>query len=248
MKESDTVYHFSCFNHFENKTFPYFLLSFICFNNLGCVCFWGKWFQEIIFPQTQVFGNNSKFYFLKNGFLLIEIFTFDPEMILHPHFHFKSFSEKYREREGRESPDRRERERERERRESPNQRAPIVDCAARRSTCGAIVRWVRSSIDKRRDRRAVRSSSESARRSSSLVAIDRDRRRDRTARRSMSGAIVAARRSARSRSTAGTIGERCDRAVNRDLDNRGAIAPSFFWVCLFLLLLQTPENIFQKIF
>ena len=159
-------------------------------------------------------------------------------MNLHPHFHFNSFPEKERERE---------REREREKREprseSTDRRAPIderrdrptsalVDRPAARSTSSAIVR------------RAVQSSNEHARRSSPLIAIDRDRRRDRTARRSMSGAIVAARRSARSRSTAGTIGERCDRAVNRDLDNLGAIAPSFFWVCLFLLLLQTPENIF----
>ena len=148
-------------------------------------------------------------------------------MNLHPHFHFNSFLEKGRERE---------------------ERAQIRE---HRSTSGAIVRRARSSIDQRRDRRAVRSSNKRARRSPPLIAIDRDRRRDRTARRSMSGAIVAARRSVRSRSTAGTIGERCDRAVNRDLDNRGAIAPSFFWVCLvclFLLLLQTPENIFQKIF
>ena len=116
-----------------------------------------------------------------------------------------------------------------------------------RSTSGAIVRRGRSSIDQWRDRRAVRSSNERARRSSPLVAIDRDQRRDRTTHQSMSGAIIAARRSARSRSTAATIDERCDRTIDRDLDNHGVIAPSFFWVylvCLFLLLLQTSEHIF----
>ena len=151
-------------------------------------------------------------------------------MNLHPHFHFNSFPEKERERE---------RERERE------ERAQIGE---HRSTSGAIDEQCDRPTSSAIVRRAVRSSNERAYRSSPLIAIDRDRRRDRTARRSMSGAIVAARRSVRSRSTVGTIGERCDRAVNRDLDNRGAIAPSFFWVCLFLLLLQTPENIFQKIF
>ena len=87
-----------------------------------------------------MFGSNGKFHFPENGFLLTEIFTFDPEMILHPHFHFKSFPEKERERE-------REREREeraqitkRERRESLDWRALIVDGPARRSTNGAIVR------------------------------------------------------------------------------------------------------------
>ena len=86
------------------------------------------------------------------------------------------------------------------------------------------------------DRRAARSSDEGARRSTSGVIVQRAR-----------SSIVTARRSARSRSTAATIVERC----NRDLDDRGAITPSFFLVCLvclFLLLLQTPENIFQKIF
>ena len=89
----------------------------------------------------------------------------------------------------------------------------------------------RAPIDERRDRptralvdrRAVWSSNERARRSSLLV----DRRdRDRPRRRSSSGAIAISTIAVRSR------------------------RPSFWvcLVCLFFLLLQTPENIFQKIF
>ena len=58
---------------------------------LGCVCFGWKWFQEIIFPQTRMFGSNEKWNFSEIHFLLTEIYAFDPEMILHSHFHFKSF-------------------------------------------------------------------------------------------------------------------------------------------------------------
>ena len=56
-----------------------------------CVCFGGKWFQEIIFPQTRMFGSNRKWNFPEIHFLLTKIYAFDPEMILHSHFHFKSF-------------------------------------------------------------------------------------------------------------------------------------------------------------
>ena len=133
--------------------------SLLCFlkmvGKLGCVCFGGKWFQEIIFPQTQVFGSNGKFHFPENCFLSTEIFTFDPEMILHPHFHFKSFPE---------------RERERERRESLDRRAPIVDRAPRRSTSGAIVWRACSSIDERCDRPMSMLDNRDARRSWSSIA------------------------------------------------------------------------------
>ena len=82
-----------------------------------------------------MFGSNGKFHFPENGFLLTEIFTFDPEMILHPHFHFKSFSE-------------RERERERE---------PRSESTDRRSTSGAIDKWCdrpTSALDDRTTRRS----------------------------------------------------------------------------------------------
>ena len=88
-----------------------------------------------------MFGSDGKCYFPENSFLLTEIFPFDPKMILHSYFHFKSFPgsrETQRAREKRqnttqrerelESPDRRERER-----ESPDRRAPIVNRAARRT-------------------------------------------------------------------------------------------------------------------
>ena len=73
--------------------------------------FWVKWFQEIIFPQICMFGCHGKWYFPENDFRLTNIFTFDPKMILHPHFPFKSFPEKER-----------EREREREKREPRSER------------------------------------------------------------------------------------------------------------------------------
>ena len=113
------------------------------FGILGCVCFGWKWFQEIIFTQTHMFGCNGKFHFSENHFLLTNIYSFDPEIILHSYFQFKSFPERERERERerRESPDRRERER--GRRES------------RRLTSGALVdrapRWLRRSLDDRTD-------------------------------------------------------------------------------------------------
>ena len=96
--------------------------------------FWVKMIQEIIFSQTRMFGYHGKWYFSENDFRLTNIFTFDPEMIFHPHFHFKSFLERER-----------EREREREKREPRSRRSSIDDCD----------RWdraVQSSIA-RRDRR-----------------------------------------------------------------------------------------------
>ena len=88
-------------------------------------------------------------------------------MILHPHFHFKSFPEKEWEREREEKAQIGERERE--------ERAQIGE---HRSSIAPLVDWW-----------AVRSSNERARRLSPLVAVDRNWRRDRTARRSMSDAI-----------------------------------------------------------
>ena len=100
--------------------------------------------------------------------------------------------------------------RERERRESPDRRAPIVDCAARRSTNGAIVWRAHLSIDERHDRWAVRSTNECTHRlRSSIIAAHCGRLQS----------------TAWSRLTAATIDERCDRAVDRDLA-KIEIAPS----------------------
>ena len=107
-----------------------------------------------------MFDSNGKFHFPENGFLLTEIFTFDPEMILHPHFHFKSFPEKEREREKRE---------------------PRSESTDRRSR--------HSSIDERCDHLMNALVDRAARRSLPLVAVDRNWRRDHIAHRSMSGAI-----------------------------------------------------------
>ena len=89
--------------------------------------FWVKMIQEIIFPQTRMFGCNGKFHFPEIHFLLTNIYSFDLEIILHSYFQFKSFPKKEREREKREPRS----ERERGRRES------------RRSTRGVIVWRVR---------------------------------------------------------------------------------------------------------
>ena len=100
-----------------------------------------------------MFGCHGKYHFPENDFRLTNIFTFDPEMIFRPHFHFKSFPEKERER--RESPD----QRERKRRESPDRAAhlTIAPCrqAARsmRSRSAIVDRAARSSIEQR-DRRS----------------------------------------------------------------------------------------------
>ena len=61
-----------------------------------------------------MFGCNGNFYFPEIHFQLTNIYSFDPDCILHSYFQFKSFSEKERERERErgESPDRREREEE----------------------------------------------------------------------------------------------------------------------------------------
>ena len=77
----------------------------------GCVCFGWKWFQEIIFTQTRMFGCNEKCNFPEIIFLLTKIYAFDPEMNLHSHFHFNSFPSHTR-------TQREQREWEKERRES----------------------------------------------------------------------------------------------------------------------------------
>ena len=46
-----------------------------------------------------MFGCNKKFHFSEIHFLLTNIYSFDPEIILHSYFQFKSFPEKERERE-----------------------------------------------------------------------------------------------------------------------------------------------------
>ena len=132
-------------------------------------------------------------------------------MILHPHFHFKSFPEKEREREKRE---------------------PRSESTDRRSC--------RLSIDERCDRLTSALVNRAARRSRSSIV---------TARRGRSQLTAWSHRS--------SINEQCDR---RDCDwrrrqltsdggeDRDRTVFSFVWVCHFLLLLQTPENIFQKIF
>ena len=107
-----------------------------------------------------MFGCNKKFHFSEIHFLLTNIYSFDPEIILHSYFQFKSFPEKERERE-------REREEraqigERERKEEETLPAidercdrltsALVDRAPRRSRLRA-----RSSDERLSDERACRS-------------------------------------------------------------------------------------------
>ena len=88
-----------------------------------------------------MFGCNGNFYFPEIHFQLTKIYSFDPELILHFYFRFKSFPEKERVRE---------REREREKREPRSEREREEEERA-----GAIVRRARrnkTAIDKQRDR------------------------------------------------------------------------------------------------
>ena len=125
-----------------------------------------------------MFGCNGNFYFPEIHFQLTKIYSFDPELILHSYFRFKSFPEKERVRER----EREERaqigERERGRRESRRDR-PTSD---------------RPTSEKKQngDRQAARSSDERAHRTIAPL-VNRDCER---ARRSASALVD--RRAARS--------------------------------------------------
>ena len=133
--------------------------------------------------------------------MLTNIYSFDPEMILHSHFHFKSFPEKERERE-REREKREPRsERKRGRRDFAGDRTArrscrsSIDKRARRTIAPLVGRSHRSSINERarncdregRDRQACRSRPSSIAIASALI--------DRRAARSTSSAIVRRARS-----------------------------------------------------
>ena len=119
--------------------------------------FWVKMISGNHFP-----GCNEKWNFPEIHFLLTNIYSFDPDCILHSYFQFKSFPE--REREKREPRSERERGRRESRRTTTRRTiAPLVDrdCeCARRLTSSAIVRRARSSIAPLddRDRRSRHSS------------------------------------------------------------------------------------------
>ena len=93
-----------------------------------------------------MFGCNKKFHFPEIHFLLTNIYSFDPEIILHSYFQFKSFPEKEREREREERAQIGERERKKrepaidEGRDRPTseKREPAIDeWRARRSRCSS---------------------------------------------------------------------------------------------------------------
>ena len=212
--------------------------------HLGCVCFGWKWFQEIIFPQTRMFGCHRKWYFPENDFRLTNIFTFDPEMIFHPYFHFKSFPEKERKREKREPRS----ERERERRESPD-----------RATCSTIAphrRAARSTIMIDEIARCDRRSS---------GAIDERDRWSRSTSALVGRAPLVDRRAAQSRSSIAPLVGRSHRPRLRSMSHSprdlifssaGFDSFSFAAFCFFcriwcifcknVWMNQTPKLIFRK--
>ena len=180
---------------------------------LGCVCFGWKWFQEIIFTLFRMFGCHRKWYFPENDFRLTNIFTFDPEMIFSPHFHFKAFPEKERER-GRA----RARERGEETEQSVDlQAAPISSLSSRQRDLAKIA------ISRRSRSRAVASS----------------RLRSRSTR------AVARSRSQIDREIAPSRARTVDREIAISDHDRWWY---FSWVCVFLLLFQTPKNILPENF
>ena len=113
-----------------------------------------------------MFGCNGKFHFPEIHFLLTNIYSFDPELILHSYFWFKSFPEKEREREREKREPRSERERGRResRRDHPtsekkqNGDRPTSALIGRSrpssiAIASALIdRRTRSSIEERRDR------------------------------------------------------------------------------------------------
>ena len=120
--------------------------------------FWVKMISGNHFP-----GCNEKWNFPEIHFLLTNIYSFDPDCILHSYFQFKSFPE--RERERKESPDRREREEE----ERADERQLVgQSCPLSIAIASALVDW-----------RAARTSDEHARRShpSTIAIVDRATRR-----------------------------------------------------------------------
>ena len=120
-----------------------------------------------------MFGCNGKFYFPEIHFQLTKIYSFDPELILHSYFRFKSFPEKERVREREKREPRSEREREEEERASAivrraRRNKTAIDKRRDRLTSALIGRSRPSSIEIASalvDRRAARSSDERARRS-----------------------------------------------------------------------------------
>ena len=80
-----------------------------------------------------MFGCNGKFHFSENHFLLTNIYSFDPEIILHSYFQFKSFPEREREREREKREPRSERERERKKKE------PAIDERRARRSCPSLI-------------------------------------------------------------------------------------------------------------
>ena len=194
--------------------------------HLGCVCFGWKWFPEIIFTLFRMFGCHGKWLPVDQYFHLW------PRNDFLPSFSLQSISGK------------REREREREResarvREEKKPNSQSDDCRWTLSS-----RWRQSPV--RRSPRRSRS---------------RDRRRDLAKRRLQSRLREIAQLIAISPSTEiainGAISWRVDREIAPSracaVDREIAISDRnrwwyFSWVCLFLLLFQTSENIFRKIF
>ena len=149
--------------------------------NLGCVCFGWKMISGNHFPPNPHVWLQRKMKFSENSFPVDQYLLLWPENDFTLSFSLQIISGK-REREREKREPRSERKRGRRDKRAHRTIAPLVDQWARSqlwSTRGAIDKLVdraphrlqlrvRSSIDERRDRRAVRSSDERARRSRRL--------------------------------------------------------------------------------
>ena len=135
-----------------------------------------------------MFGCHGKYHFPENDFRLTNIFTFDPEIIFSPHFHFKSLPEREREREKREP----RLSAHRSRRSFDDRTAPTSSAVhdRERRSSGAIDNRDRRSRSSLVNRRARLSENCIARRSTSSTIVRRARSSDECARRSTNGAIA----------------------------------------------------------
>ena len=196
---------------------------------LGCVCFGWKSLPEMLFRKWGCLVGSENSIFRKLKSVVRKKMPLTTEIILHFYFPFKVFPKNFTERERAHARARREETfhwGQRSPENSELQSAPIAISPAN----------IPVAVD--RNLAVARSRCWSRSREASIVYIGERGRSE--------IAIDASR----------------DRAVDRDLGSRLTVRSSdwicrrtgsglwlvFFWICVFLLLFQTPENIFRKIF
>ena len=208
-----------------------FIMFLTCILRL-CL-FWVKITSGNAFPAMRLFGWSGKFYFLEIEIRWPKKNAFDHGNHFTLLFSLQSISGKWeRERERA-----RAREEKRQTRSRRREITPLIaispsrDRAVDRDLAFARLRRIEIAIDGERGR--------------SEIAIDasRDRAVDRN---------LGSHRRSRSREE-GEIAITPSIAISDRNRRRGRRTGSglwlvFFWICVFLLLFQTPENIFRKIF